>query len=245
MDDSTGTGVALPQPDINSCQLDVTHPDIRHLAVSGLLSNSRKPTYSRSDKISSETTVDIELRQSAPLSDPAVIDVSRTGTPPTFCRILIRNKGSYQEQIFATLDRCDYDRLSGLSWYLLVTKQGKRYAVAHDGDRLVYMHREVLGIKTRTTVDHRDGDTLDNRRENLRVATPGQQRANSRKRASSRSGRPYTSRFKGVSLRKGGGWLARVGTTNVGHFQDEEDAARAYDRAAVEKFGEYAKLNYP
>lgn len=242
MDDSTGTGVALPQPDINSCQSDITPVGLRHLADVGLPSACSASVCSSSDKISYNHLIHNDLGQTTPLGAPAVIEVSRTDESSTFCRIHIRNKGSYQEQIFAILDRCDFERLSDLSWYLLITKQGKRYAVAHgESGRLLYMHREVLGsLSGRITVDHKNGDTLDNRRGNLRVATPGQQRANSRKRG----GRTYTSKYKGVSLRQGGGWLARVGTVNVGHFASEEDAARAYDRAAREKFGEYALVNF-
>jgi hypothetical protein len=138
------------------------------------------------------------------------------------------------------VDAADYERLWPEGWYLLVTKQGKRYAVAHIDGRLAYMHREVLSglVAGRAQVDHKNGNTLDNRRENLRVATPSQQRANSKKRRGSAS--PY----KGVYVR-GDRFLAKIKRAHIGTFRTEEAAARAYDAAALIEFGEFARLNFP
>ena len=109
-----------------------------------------------------------------------------------------------------------------------------------------------MGVEDPTVkVDHRDGNTLDNRRENLRVATAAQNVRNARKKRSA-----TTSRYKGVFFtrgRKGRSlskpWQAQIrrGGKNryLGCFETAEAAALAYDTAARETFGEFACLNFP
>ena len=96
-------------------------------------------------------------------------------------------------------------------------------------------------------IDHRDGDGLNNQRSNLRPATRTQNGSNQPKR------RHSISRFKGVTRRKhgskhGGSWIAQISdraiTKYIGSFSTEEEAARAYDAAARELFGEFAYLNF-
>lgn len=105
------------------------------------------------------------------------------------------------------------------------------------------MHRDILGAPIGTRVDHRDGNRLNNQRANLRIATrPG----HSRNRA--KTTRTTSSRFKGVcweARRKR--WMAYITVNDkfvwLGRFTDEVEAARAYDTAARERFGEYARPN--
>jgi len=91
--------------------------------------------------------------------------------------------------------------------------------------------------------DHINGDTLDNRRENLRTVTKAQNNMN-RKCAFG------VSRFKGVSHLPGGKkpWRAMIGTggrnLHIGYFDSERGAAEAYDREARLLFGEFAATNY-
>lgn len=95
-------------------------------------------------------------------------------------------------------------------------------------------------------VDHRNQDTLDNRRSNLRSATRRQNRANS-KRQTSGTG------FRGVTrdkrMKKGNMYYAAIkapgGVEYLGSFSTAEAAARAWDRAAVKHHGEFAALNFP
>jgi hypothetical protein len=107
------------------------------------------------------------------------------------------------------------------------------------------LHRLLLNAPPELQVDHINGDGLDNRRSNLRLATGSQNQGNSRKR---RDG--VTSQYRGVSWNKRAGkWqalLRREGKLQyLGYFSDEEAAARAYDAAALEQWGSFARLNFP
>lgn len=92
-------------------------------------------------------------------------------------------------------------------------------------------------------VDHRDGDRTNDRLSNLREATRAQNQQNKR-------GHGRTSQFKGVYFsRRDDRWRAAI-TSNgrmmrLGSFTTEADAAKAYDRAAAEANGEFARLNFP
>jgi len=93
-------------------------------------------------------------------------------------------------------------------------------------------------------VDHFDHNKLDNCRANLRICTPRENTYNRRKTAGA------SSRFKGVSRSRGHRkWHVELWSRGkkvfAGSFKDEVEAARAYDRKAVELFGEYAHLNFP
>ena len=140
----------------------------------------------------------------------------------------------------AVVDLKDWTMVSGLRWYAHKTRRGF-YASSGGGSRgstLKRMHSVILG---RPGVDHRDGDGLNNRRSNQRAASTTQQLANTRKRRGK-----YTSKFKGVhwsrSLKC---WCVQVAHRHVGLFDDEIEAAKAYDEKAKELFGEFARLNFP
>lgn len=145
------------------------------------------------------------------------------------------------------VDDEDYERLNQHHWTALRSEAGGIYAIRfrkRDGhqDR-IWLHREVAMPPAGMEVDHRDGNTLDNRRANLRIATRGQNAANGRALGGS-------SRFKGVSWdRSTGKWWVGLSVNyrriTVGRFTDEEEAARAYDAAARLHFGEFARTNFP
>jgi len=148
--------------------------------------------------------------------------------------------------LVALVDASDYALVRDRRWYAARRKQ-TFYAVRHSsgpGPKLLYMHRVIL--PTAGSVDHINGNGLDNRRANLRPANGAQNAQNSRKRRAGTS----SSRYKGVSLKKSTGrWAANIGhgyrQVFLGYFDREEDAAQAYDEAARDLFGEFARLNFP
>lgn len=139
---------------------------------------------------------------------------------------------------FALVDEERFDDLSTFAWCF---SSGSAVRNANGG--FIYMHHVVLPPPTGMLVDHRNGDRLDNRRDNLRYATVVQNMRNVRKAKGS-------CRFKGVSfIRDRGVFQAHVHangrTTYLGQFCSAEDAAHAYDAAALSAFGEFACLNFP
>jgi len=151
------------------------------------------------------------------------------------------------------VDDEDYERLSEQSWWALVAPNDRVYAVRSASrvermvglPRNVYMHREILGVVMNSSqdVDHHNHDGLDNQRANLRLCSRSNNHANRRKIRG-------VSRYKGVQWDKSRGqWLAKIKVNrrhqNLGRFSNEADAARAYDRAASEQWGEFACLNFP
>jgi hypothetical protein len=93
-------------------------------------------------------------------------------------------------------------------------------------------------------VDHCNGCGIDNRRTNLRVSNYTENAANGK------SHRDSTSNYKGVSWdTRQETWLAQICKsgvrTRLGYFDDEEEAAKAYDEAALRLFGTYARINFP
>ena len=149
----------------------------------------------------------------------------------------------------AIIDAEDYEWLSQWKWCATKDKADLYYAMrtikrAAGRRTTVSMHREILRLNPgEIGIDHIDSNGLNNRKANLRLATPSQNNANGR----SRKGR---SQYKGVSWHKlAQKWRSRTKLNyksyHLGYFVDEIEAACAYDAKAKELFGEYAKLNFP
>lgn len=124
----------------------------------------------------------------------------------------------------------------------------RRIGVNHDGYAMLrgkMLHRVLLDVPAGLVTDHINGDRLDNRRANLRICTQAQNLANGRSHSDSRS------KYRGVSWKaREGSWRAQISIGGqrsrfLGQWPTEEDAALAYDQAAREQYGEYARLNFP
>ena len=145
----------------------------------------------------------------------------------------------------------DFERVSQYVWYWneFGAKKGKRpraYRRFKVGKtwKLVYLHRFLLNPPAGMCVDHINGDTLDNRRENLRICTYSQNSQNVKVQE-----RPNkSSSFKGIYFDKARQkYVVRVSvagkTHMIGAFKYEQNAAKAYNRAAKELHGEFHKPN--
>jgi hypothetical protein len=151
----------------------------------------------------------------------------------------------------AIVDDDDYDQLITHKWKAHVGDEHHIYAVRSfkKGGRngiwiAIQMHRVVTHAGPGIVVDHINGNTLDNRKENLRAC---EQKYNAMNR---RSHMGKTCRFKGVHLdKKSGLWVAAIRKDKhrncLGYFDRDIDAALAYNIAAVEMFGAFASLNDP
>lgn len=143
----------------------------------------------------------------------------------------------------ALVDDEDFDKVSAYSWSVHFANSGTLYAqarVPRIQGIVVCMHRLILLDKPGYEVDHKDRDGLNNQKSNLRYATHAQNVANSKFFSSG------DSKFRGVHFHAGK-WQARIGEErrSLGHYLSEEEAARVYDKAALVRYGEFARLNFP
>lgn len=142
-------------------------------------------------------------------------------------------------------DKEDYEIATSYTWCISGNKEGKQYVVARGPEgKIILFSRMILGAGDNEVVDHINGDTLNNRRLNLRKSDIAQNSRNTKLRSDNSSG------YKGVGyLPESGRYRAYIGykgkTIYLGHYDNAEEAARAYDTAARLYFGEYACLNFP
>ncbi len=147
------------------------------------------------------------------------------------------------------VDDADFEQLSQYKWRL--SRGGNvgysYYAVTtvknNNKEITVRMHRLIMNSNKDESVDHCNGNGLDNRRKNLRLCTCSQNQANRTKQINNKSG------FKGVSWRASRKkWQVRVMQNRksyfLGYFTDKIEAAKEYDRKAVELFGKFARTNF-
>lgn len=148
----------------------------------------------------------------------------------------------------ALVDDEDFDILNRYKWYAYQEKSGHWYVKrtpSINGKRVPEqkMHRVILGLQPgdKIQTDHINHNGLDNRRENLRKCTHAENQYNQRIRQ-------HSSRYKGVSWdERRGKWIAQIringGNEYLGCFNDEDNAAKAYNLVAIGYFGGFANLN--
>jgi hypothetical protein len=151
----------------------------------------------------------------------------------------------------ALIDDKDFERVSAHKWTAAVCRRkdgtiwnvyAMRGVQVGGAPYTIRLHRFIMGVNdSMMTVDHIDHDGLNCQRTNLRVATRKQNSANQKKQSGT------SSQYKGVYMKRGGKWCAQIGFNKqkkiLGIYDNEEDAAAAYNRAAAEIFGEFASLN--
>lgn len=147
---------------------------------------------------------------------------------------------------WATVDQADFEQLSAHKWYAHWDKSSKSFYAQRKArdesgkQRTVLMHREITGAKPGEVVDHISRDTLDNRRGNLRCCGATLNAWNRTHGKLSKTG------YRGV-YPHGSKWQAKIcvngNRIHLGNFGTPEEAAEAYDKAAVEHFKEFAQPN--
>lgn len=147
----------------------------------------------------------------------------------------------------ALVDDAYFPSISRFKWTAQKGRAGTYYAYRFDYSggkrRKIYMHRELYGVAEGERVDHVDGDGLNNRMSNLRLCTNVENMRNMRR------GRGR-SKYKGVSwYERDKRWRSYIVVDakqiHLGYFDDEMEAAEAYDAAAKDYFGVFAKINMP
>jgi hypothetical protein len=147
--------------------------------------------------------------------------------------------GKFGQGIFALVDDDLFPYLSQWSWF--AKKAYKRiYAVRSFHGITLYLHYCIIPCRSFCVLDHINGDTIDNRRENLREATRHDNASNSAMRFFNRSG------YKGVHP-YGKKWIAQIQNNrkkiHIGVFATKEQAAMAYNEAAKKLHGAFARIN--
>jgi len=147
---------------------------------------------------------------------------------------------------FAIIDLEDVERVKKYNWKY-VKKHGLEYANRtnrdKNGQKTIALHRFILNvIDDKVIIDHKDRFGLNCRKYNLRICNDSQNCQN-RKLLENCS-----SKYKGV-VKKGNKWIVRIGGHKnrewLGSFDDEIEAAKVYDRRAIELFKEFARTNFP
>ena len=144
----------------------------------------------------------------------------------------------------ATIDEDDSPCLESYKWSASKTPSGC-YARSVKRGRRIYMHRLIMGVldDLRVEVDHINGNTMDNRKANLRVCFPQQNDYNRKTYSSNTSG------FKGVTWSKEKGiWVSRINVNgrriHLGYFNNPEAAYHAYRDAASHHFGKFVRIEH-
>jgi hypothetical protein len=149
---------------------------------------------------------------------------------------------SLTQGLFALVDDDDYNYLNQFKWYAI--KDGRNFyarrnITINEKQKPILMHWDVMNGKG---VDHIDNNGLNNQKENLRFCTSSQNQMNTRKRKNT------SSIYKGVNLEKRNNkWRSEIRINKkpiyIGTFISEIEAAKAYNKMAIEYFGEFANVN--
>ena len=142
---------------------------------------------------------------------------------------------------FCIVDDENYEYLNQWNWFYTNEYAARKPSKEESLNRKNWlMHRLIMNCPEDMQIDHINSNMLDNRKENLRICTPNQNRRNRSKNKNS------ASQYKGVgkSYNK---WCARIKVNkkllHLGNFKEEIEAAKAYNESAIKYFGKFGKLN--
>lgn len=145
----------------------------------------------------------------------------------------------------AIIDAEDFERVNLFKWYAEWSPITNQYRAARTDENRnhVYLHRFIMNPPDGMHVDHINHDTLDNRKDNLRICSQSNNNKNQRIRCDNTSG------YKGVTWDKQHKkWKSQISKNGkmktIGMFDNKISAAIAYDAYAIEIFGEFANLNF-
>jgi hypothetical protein len=144
---------------------------------------------------------------------------------------------------FALVDADRFEELNASVWS--VSGRDGKHVARGAGGKTLWLHHAVLGVPGHVHIDHKDGNGFDNRKDNLRLADNSLNHANIGKMK-----KATTSQYKGVHWRKERKrWSAEIKVLykrhKLGCYATEQEAALAYDSAALQHFGEFARPNFP
>jgi hypothetical protein len=141
----------------------------------------------------------------------------------------------------AIVDDEDFEKIKNIHWTYRSCPTSA-YALGCFEGKMVFMHRMIVDVDANMQIDHISGNGLDNRKENLRLATPQQNTWNRSVSKRNKTG------FKGIwkeRTKYSAGICINKLKIRLGRYKKPEDAARAYDKAAKYFFGSFARLNFP
>lgn len=153
--------------------------------------------------------------------------------------------------VVAIVDAADFERLVAFKWHVTPRSRKVQAQYARRRDPLtgkhIWMHREVIGAPVGVVVDHINRNSLDNRRQNLRLCTARENGIN--RTSSGRAGHGFRGVKRvnepGHSVRYAAMITSRGKRLERGYFKTPREAALHYDKLAIELHGEFAVLNFP
>lgn len=190
--------------------------------------------------------IDTEIQETLKSNNQSIKNMRRGGSPEPSCQLPTAPAHSclipLTQGKFAIVDAKNYELLSKHRWF--IQKNGNTYyAVQSKKDKLIYMHRQILNVPDGMLSDHINHNGLDNRECNIRICTFAENQHNQKPRKTG------SSKYKGVVWSKRTQkFLAQIRfekkTINLGYYDSEIEAAKAYDVKALELFGEFAYTNF-